>query len=160
MPMRKKTQKKTPEDLLKDMVNNLFANANLPPEVNAAFRHGIDNIFNGKSAPDLTPNGFVWHFSSDDMDMEEPTDPSPPPEQLLDISDLGDHLSIVMELPGLAKETLHVKSSDDDTMLALDAQVNATEYHREITLPCAIDTTELAASYRNGILELLAKKQH
>jgi HSP20 family protein len=79
-------------------------------------------------------------------------------EPLVDVLDEGEHILVIAEMPGIEESDVHVKVEGD--ILQIAASRGARQYHKEVLLPTAASTENVATSYRNGILEVrLAKLQ-
>lgn len=78
-------------------------------------------------------------------------------EPLVDILDEADELMVIVELPGVEEEDIHVKVEGD--ILEVAASTGGKEYYKEVLLPSAVDGGKMQSHYRNGILEIrLAKR--
>ncbi|MBI2304643.1 MAG: helix-turn-helix domain-containing protein [Chloroflexi bacterium] len=79
-------------------------------------------------------------------------------EPLMDVFDEGDRLVVIVELPGVEDEGVHIEINGD--VLALRAEGKYRKYSKELLLPSPVDAGSLERSYKNGILELrLGKKR-
>lgn len=76
-------------------------------------------------------------------------------EPLADIFDEEEEILVVVELPGVAEEEIHIEVQGDVLCLETTGQ---RQYAKEILLPSAVQTDELRQTYRNGILELRLSK--
>ncbi len=76
-------------------------------------------------------------------------------EPLVDVFDEEQEIIIVVELPGVSEEEIHVEIQDD--ILSLET-TGERKYAKEILLPGAVDTATLQKAYKNGILELRLRK--
>lgn len=85
--------------------------------------------------------------------------------------DSGDHLKMLIEVPGIAKEDLNIKvqgnyleisgSRKSDAPEGYSAQRverGTTEFTRSVTLPSDVDTNKVEAHLTNGILTLKLPK--
>jgi HSP20 family protein len=84
----------------------------------------------------------------------------------LDVFDEKDHFVVNVELPGLKKEEISLSfqegalSISGERKQATDKQEGETfrseryfgKFHRSVTLPAAVDSSKIAASYKDGIL--------
>lgn len=79
-------------------------------------------------------------------------------EPLVDIFDEGQHLNIVIELPGTSEDEIQIELKDDILLVETTGQ---RKYAKEILLPegAQYATASLQKTYRNGILELQIQKQ-
>jgi HSP20 family protein len=87
------------------------------------------------------------------------------------LSDTGDNLEMLAELPGIAKEDLNVKiqgnyleiSGTRKSDLPEGYQVHRTErgaasFSRNFTLPCDVNAAQVTATLKDGILKLTLPK--
>lgn len=73
-------------------------------------------------------------------------------EPLVDTFDEGDFLLIIAEMPGVdAKDIVYEAQGD---ILTIKAQTAERKYAKEVLLPHAVDPSQHASSYQNGILEI------
>ncbi|MFQ5827408.1 MAG: archaeal heat shock protein Hsp20 [Dehalococcoidia bacterium] len=79
-------------------------------------------------------------------------------EPLVDVLDEGDHLTVIVELPGVEEGDIKMKVEGD--ILEVSASSGGRKYHKEVLLPSAVEPGSLKSSHRNGVLEIsLAKQQ-
>jgi HSP20 family protein len=90
----------------------------------------------------------------------------------VEIYDMDDALMVRVELPGVAKEDVHVELHENTLTLRgerkADPQVKEEQYHRQermygpfqrtFRLPTPVDTEKVQATYRDGLLELKLPK--
>ncbi|MBI4306770.1 MAG: Hsp20/alpha crystallin family protein [Chloroflexi bacterium] len=77
-------------------------------------------------------------------------------EPLADIFDEGDHILVVVELPGVAEADIAVEAKDD--IFTVSAKSRDHKYAKELLLPAMVDPASLQRSYQNGILEVRLNK--
>lgn len=89
-----------------------------------------------------------------------------------DVIDEGDKIKIVVDLPGLKKEDIHVKAEEDRIIIRAERKSESEEkksnyylaerkdvrYFRVIPLPEEIDPDSATAHYENGELEIEVNK--
>jgi HSP20 family protein len=73
-------------------------------------------------------------------------------EPLVDIHEEGDYVLVLVELPGVAKESIDLKVADG--RLALFAQRGKTTYRKEIDLPNGCTEERMNWECGNGILQV------
>lgn len=73
-------------------------------------------------------------------------------EPMADVFDEGDHIKVVVELPGIGDDDVRLDLRDD--ILVVEAERGEKKYRKEILLPRACDAAHLQSSCRNGILEV------
>jgi HSP20 family protein len=90
----------------------------------------------------------------------------------VDIYETGETLVIKVEVPGFAKEDLHIEVNDNTLTLKgerrSDPMVKEEQYHRReraygafqrsFLLPAMVDHGKVQATYRDGVLELQLPK--
>jgi len=77
-------------------------------------------------------------------------------EPIVDVFDEGDHLLLVVELPGVDAEDIRFEVEDD--VLSLSASRGERKYRKEVLLPAPVVTQGASPSYRNGVFELKLTK--
>ena len=83
------------------------------------------------------------------------------------LNDLGDHFEVVAEVPGFAKENLHIKIQGNYLEISGSHEVDAPEgyavhrvergtasFNRSFTLPSDVDSEKVEATLKNGLLVL------
>lgn len=78
-------------------------------------------------------------------------------EPLVDVMDEGEGLAVIVELPGMEDDDIHVEIKED--VLILAAEGKHRKYSKEVLLPMVVETEPVERSYRNGILEVRLKKR-
>ncbi|RLE55276.1 MAG: Hsp20/alpha crystallin family protein [Thermoprotei archaeon] len=78
-------------------------------------------------------------------------------EPFYDIVDEGDKLKIIVEMPGVEKEDIRVKASEDKVIVS--AEREDRKYYREIELPTKVIPKTAKAQYRNGVLTITVEKK-
>lgn len=73
-------------------------------------------------------------------------------EPMVDLLDEGDHLTVIVELPGVEEGDIHLRLDGD--ILEVSAEARGRKYHKEVLLPVPVAPQNLQPSCRNGILEL------
>ncbi len=73
-------------------------------------------------------------------------------EPPVDVFEEPDHVSVVVELPGVGPDDLSIEVADD--ILNIRAQRNKKKYHKEVLLPAAFKPEQMTHTCRNGILEI------
>lgn len=73
-------------------------------------------------------------------------------EPLADIFDEKDHISVIVELPGVQVKDIHIEVKGD--ILTLSAVSSNRKYYKELVLPRNADASTLERKYKNGILEI------
>ncbi len=78
-------------------------------------------------------------------------------EPMVDVFDEGEKLVVIVELPGVEEDDIHLEVKDD--ILDLAAETKHTKYSKEILLPSPVDAGAMESTYKNGILEITFKKR-
>ncbi|MEM0236500.1 MAG: archaeal heat shock protein Hsp20 [Desulfurococcus sp.] len=79
-------------------------------------------------------------------------------EPLIDVFESGDEVTVIAEIPGVEKDKIDVKVSDDGRTLIISASDTNRRYYKEVELPSKVDPSSAKASYKNGVLEVKLKK--
>jgi HSP20 family protein len=77
-------------------------------------------------------------------------------EPIVDVFDEGDHLLVLVELPGV--DANDIKTEIDGDVLTLSASRGDRKYRKEVLLPAAVRDADSSSSYRNGVFELKLPK--
>ncbi|MEW6407893.1 MAG: archaeal heat shock protein Hsp20 [Patescibacteria group bacterium] len=77
-------------------------------------------------------------------------------EPLVDVFDEKDHILIIAELPGVAKERIKLDLKGD--ILTLRAENEKRKYAKEILLPHKVDFEQKKVNFKNGVLEIKLMK--
>jgi len=78
-------------------------------------------------------------------------------EPLVDIFDEKDHVSVIIELPGVQVSDIHTEIKGD--ILTLSAVNRSRKYSKEVVLPKNADANTAKRTYTNGILEIRMNKK-
>lgn len=79
-------------------------------------------------------------------------------EPLVDVFEREDEVIVVAEMPGVEKDKIDLKVTEDGKMLIIKASNEERKYYKEIELPARVDPESAKATYKNGILEVRLKK--
>ncbi|MEM1635804.1 MAG: archaeal heat shock protein Hsp20 [Thermosphaera sp.] len=79
-------------------------------------------------------------------------------EPLVDVFESGDEITVIAEMPGVEKEKIETKISEDGKTLVISASDTNRKYYKEVELPSEVDPSSAKAVYRNGVLEVKMKK--
>jgi len=86
-----------------------------------------------------------------ELDAEEDREP------LVDTIMEGDNVKVYAELPGAEQSKINLKC--DGRKLTISAETGRQNYYKEVELPVEVDGSNLATSYKNGVLEVTLKQQ-
>jgi HSP20 family protein len=79
-------------------------------------------------------------------------------EPLVDVFESGDEITVVAEIPGVEKDKIETKISEDGRTLVISASDTNRKYYKEVELPSEVDPSSAKAVYNNGVLEVKMKK--
>ncbi|RLG84241.1 MAG: Hsp20/alpha crystallin family protein [Thermoprotei archaeon] len=79
-------------------------------------------------------------------------------EPLVDVFEEGDEVVVIAELPGVDKDKIRCKVSEDRKKLYIRASNEYHKYYKEVELPAPVDPKSAKANYKNGVLEVRLKK--
>lgn len=79
-------------------------------------------------------------------------------EPLVDVFESNEEITVAIEMPGVEKDKIDVRVSEDGKQLIVSASDTNRRYHKEIDLPAKVDPQSAKASYKNGVLEVKLKK--
>ena len=74
---------------------------------------------------------------------------------LVDVFEEEQEIVMVAEMPGVSEDEIQIELTDDVMTIKTTGD---RKYEKEVLLPAAIDKETMARSFKNGILELRAKK--
>lgn len=77
-------------------------------------------------------------------------------DALIDVREKDGKVTVLVELPGIAKEDIDLEVVDKS--LVIDVDVPQKRFSKEVELPCAVKASSTRASYRNGVLEVVLDK--
>ncbi len=80
-------------------------------------------------------------------------------EPLYDIIEEKDKIKVVVDMPGVNKEDIKVRVTEDGRKLIISARSEERSYYKEIDLPAEVDPTKARATYRNGVLTVELEKK-
>ena len=78
-------------------------------------------------------------------------------QPFVDVFDEHDHVLIIIELPGVEEEDIHIDVSGD--ILTLSTVSGDYPYVKEVVLPAEVDASTRTSKYKNGILEIRVSKK-
>ncbi len=79
-------------------------------------------------------------------------------EPLTDVIEEEDKIKVVMDLPGVNKEDIRIRVSEDGKKVIVSA-TDDRKYYKEIDLPAIVDPSKSKATYRNGVLTIELEKK-
>lgn len=78
-------------------------------------------------------------------------------EPLVDIFDEEDHVSVIVELPGVQIKDIHSEFRGD--ILILSTTNSSYKYYKEVILPKDVETSSAKSKYKNGVFEIIMNKR-
>ncbi|MEL9989843.1 MAG: archaeal heat shock protein Hsp20 [Thermoproteus sp.] len=80
-------------------------------------------------------------------------------EPLTDVVEDDGKIKVVVEMPGVDKEDIKVRLSNDNRVLIVSASGKDRKYYKEIPLPGEVLPDKTKATYRNGVLVVELEKK-
>lgn len=123
--------------------------------------------------PDLADLGsgkpFVWGYSIrigpdgkpqfrqfGDTRVLRPGSEEPRREPMTDILEWDDSLSVTVELPGVEREDVDLRVTENRLVISVDRPDRP--YCKELELPAPVDPDSVRATYKNGVLDVTLTK--
>lgn len=78
-------------------------------------------------------------------------------EPLVDVFEEKDVIKVCAEIPGVNKEDIKVRLSDDNKLI-ISVDSPKKRYYKEVDLPAKVSSDGAKATYRNGVLEVVLEK--
>ncbi|MFP3492232.1 MAG: Hsp20/alpha crystallin family protein, partial [Vulcanisaeta sp.] len=80
-------------------------------------------------------------------------------EPLTDVIEEEDSVKVIMDMPGVDKDKINIRISEDGKKLIISARDTDRRYYKEVDLPTEVDPSQSKATYRNGVLTVELKKK-
>jgi HSP20 family protein len=77
-------------------------------------------------------------------------------EPLTDVIEREENLSITVELPGVDKDEIDMRISEDRLIIKVDSPER--KYYKEVDLPSLVDPDSVKATFKNGVLDIVLRK--
>jgi HSP20 family molecular chaperone IbpA len=74
-------------------------------------------------------------------------------ERLIDVFEGENEIRIYVELPGVAKDDIHLNITEDEV------EIKSKNSYKTIKVPKNIDIKKMSSSYRNGVLEVTIQRK-
>ncbi len=94
----------------------------------------------------------IQHFGNTRTDEEAVSTREP----LTDIIEEEDKVRIVMELPGVRKEDIHLHATSKG--LSIEVETENRKFSKHLDLPCEVKGESAKATYKNGVLQIILRK--
>ena len=75
---------------------------------------------------------------------------------MTDVIEYDDEVAITVELPGVEKKDIDLKAIEDTLEIKVD--IPQREYRKLVNLPCDVQPRTLKATYKNGVLDVVIKR--
>jgi HSP20 family protein len=126
-----------------------------------SFNERIEKLFSNFDDPEMKMYGYTMYQGPDGIPHvrefgnavnEHRIASNNQFEPLTDISQEGNTVRVVVELPGVKKEDIQLEGSKDT--VAIFVENSNKKFDRTFALPCNVDPETAKAEYNNGILEI------
>jgi len=77
-------------------------------------------------------------------------------EPITDVIEKYDSVSVIVELPGVAKEDIDLRSTVESVFIKVDTPFR--KYTKDVKLSCRVRPESAVAKYNNGVLEVTLKR--
>jgi HSP20 family protein len=77
-------------------------------------------------------------------------------EPLTDVIEGDKELSVIVELPGVEKEEIDLKTTESS--LEINVDTTNRSYHKKLSFPAKVKPETAKASYKNGVLEVRVER--
>ncbi|MEM4389038.1 MAG: archaeal heat shock protein Hsp20 [Candidatus Micrarchaeia archaeon] len=78
-------------------------------------------------------------------------------EPLVDVIQEKDVVTVIAELPGVSKEDIHLKATEDKLSIKVDTPER--KYNKTIHLPVKVKPETAKATYKNGVLDVKIQRK-
>ena len=133
-------------------------------------RRRMDRILENMMSRDMTmdPNPLIYGFSmrvgpDGKPRIQEFGNAAAPQdsqqsmrEPLTDVIQEEERIRVVVELPGVEKDDIHLDAKEDSIDIEVDTPTRRFSKHLE--MPCDVDPESAKATYNNGVLEVCLKR--
>ena len=92
----------------------------------------------------------VFGFDQPALEPQETREP------LVDVINENEQVRVIAELPGVEKSDIKTSVADDTLTIRVDSP---KKYYKEVQLPTSVDQDSPKASYNNGVLEIVLRKE-
>ncbi len=138
-------------------------------EVFEEMRKRMEKILSGAVKDLDKAKPFVWGYSFrmgpdgkpqfrqfGDTEVLRPWTGETGREPLTDVIEREDTVSITVELPGVEKEEIDLRTTP--TTVAIKVDNPQRRYYKEVDLPVAVDPDSIKATFKNGVLDIMLRK--
>lgn len=135
---------------LEYLIDETLQKASEDSDDKAPVRRNRVQGFSIKIGPDGKPR--IYDFNSRRSRQIEEEDLVDDPEPLVDLISDGDTLIVLAALPGIKKEDIDLRVTENCLTVAVDT--DDFEWYNEYKLPNKVNPKSARASYKNGVLEV------
>ncbi|MEE9592276.1 MAG: archaeal heat shock protein Hsp20 [Thermoplasmata archaeon] len=123
--------------------------------------HSFDEVAEGKPfvwgySFRVGPNGQPEFRQFGDTNVLRPWKEESGREPMTDVMDRGDTVSVTVELPGVEKKDIDLRTAAD--RLTIRVATPDRQYHKEVELETTVDPKSVQATYNNGVLDITLRK--
>ncbi len=105
----------------------------------------------GEEGPRIEPFGNIRRDEkSGRTEVQEVREP------MVDVFEEDDHIQVLAELPGIAKQDVQIDLKDD--VLTIAAERGDKKYRKEVLLPRTVSKQKMQVTCNNGVLEIKFRK--
>ena len=136
-------------ELIDDTMNKAFNESSKDSSMNWSSSKGFSIKFGSDGKPKIEEinRRQTWDEEEDSIDDQDP---------LIDLIDDGDTLIILVALPGVEKEAIDLRVTENCLTFSVDG--SDFEWYDELKLPARVNPKLAHASYKNGVLEVKLSK--
>lgn len=142
------------EEMINHMLNEM--GVNMDDLSNAPSVYGFSVSKRPGEEPEIREFGNVLPEASDRMPEGQRIQIGEI-KPLVDILETEDSVHVVAEMPGIEKEDIHLDATD--SAVELKATRGERNYSEYLELPVKIDPDSAKATYKNGVLEVIFRRQ-
>lgn len=146
----KELSRKAPENLVRE--KTLYDGTKVKEW--GPFVYGYSITIDSDGKPKVKEFGNIKIEREDGRPLLDVTDKREP---LVDVITLEKDIKVIAELPGVQKEEIKVKVSEN--MLTISADTPQRKFFKEIELPAKVEPRKAKSTYNNGILEVTLSKK-
>lgn len=118
------------------------------------FVYGYSITVDSNGKPKVKEFGNIKVEREDERPLLDVTEKREP---LLDVIALEKDVRVIAELPGVQKEEIKLKVSEN--MLTISVDTPQRKFFKEIDLPSKVEPEKAKSTYKNGILEVTLSKK-
>ena len=136
-------------ELIDDTMNKAFNESSKDSSMKWSSSKGFSIKFGSDGKPKIEEinRRQTWDEEEDSIDDQDP---------LIDLIDDGDTLIILVALPGVEKEAIDLRVTENCLTFSVDG--SDFEWYDELKLPARVNPKLAHASYKNGVLEVKLSK--